>query len=183
MHSRSPLFVVHVITYVARVRVSPWDSVYVFRCFDLHSTCHALCYVWFRSQVEAENHCAKIMWLNVSGLAASLRGNKCTPNDKVQGPGINICYNQNGKIKLKVKNCNKSKKRSCYSLLKFATICLLRWKVMWYFILLRWSVKAAPLAFLTVRTCNSVKHIFRNSFFNKGALKIIHRMNECCCFV
>lgn len=30
-------------------------------CFDLQSTYHALCYVWFRSQVEAANHCAKIM--------------------------------------------------------------------------------------------------------------------------
>lgn len=83
------------------VSVSAWDSVRkpciacVSWWFDLHSTCHALCYVWFRSQVEAANHCAKIMWLNVSGLAAYLKGNKWTPNDKVQGPRINICYSQN----------------------------------------------------------------------------------------
>jgi len=68
---------------------------YVSCWFDLHSTCHALCYVWFRSQVEAANHCAKIMWLNVSGLAAPLKANKWTPNDAVWGSGINICYNQN----------------------------------------------------------------------------------------
>lgn len=68
--------------------------VYVFWWFDLHRTCHALCYMWFRSQVEAANHCAKIMWLNVSGPAASLKGNKWTPIYKVQGPGINICYSQ-----------------------------------------------------------------------------------------
>ena len=113
--------------------------------FDLHSTCHALCYVWFRSQVEAANQCAKIMWLNVSGLAASLKGNKWTPNNKVQGPGFNICYSQNTtKIKLKGKTAPNLEKQVLIYLM---------------FVVCNTSMTDAMCASLMICTC--IKHFWK----------------------
>lgn len=51
------------------------------------------------------------------------------PNDKVQGPGINICYDQivlGKENKSEGENCNK------FKIIKFDIIFLYSWEIMWY---------------------------------------------------